>query len=101
MRRFSRKSLFVALAICCVVATSLILVSRYQNYRINKIDFIIWDNQNGNVANLSAEQFTDYLLSCGAHIESSAPQWRVRYDGLFYHRTWTFSFHAPVEGISH
>ena len=100
MSRSSRKWLFIALAICCVFLLVLIPISRFESYRINKLEFIIWDNQHENAANLSREQFTDYLQRCEARIDSSAPQWTVRYDGLFHHRTWTFPFSAPTKNTS-
>ncbi len=96
MRRVSRKWLLIALTLCVVLLVVAIPVSRFQSYRISKIDFIIWDNQHENAANLSREQFTDYLQRCGARIDSSAPQWTVHYDGFFQHRAWTFPFAAPA-----
>ena len=96
MRRVSRKWFIIALTLCVVLLVVAIPVSRFQSYRISKIDFIIWDNQHENAANLSREQFADYLQRCGANIDSSAPQWTVHYDGLFQHRAWTFPFAAPA-----
>ncbi len=96
MRRVSRKWLLIALTLCVALLLLAIPVSRSQSYRINKINFIIWDNQHENVANLSREQFTDYLQRCGARIDSAGPQWTVHYDGLFHHRAWTFAFAAPA-----
>ena len=73
-------------------------ITRYQNYRISKIDFIIWDSEHENVANLSREQLGEYLRQCGAHVETSALEWSVRYYGLFRRKTWTLSFATHDNG---
>ena len=98
--RSPRKWFLIALTICSGFLLVLIPISRFESSRIHKLEFIIWHNQQENVAHLSPEQFTDYLQLCRARVDSSAPQWTVRYDGLFHHRTWTFPFSAPPKNPS-
>lgn len=96
MSRNSRRWLLIALFACiAVLGIGTIFTLRNQNYRLQKIDFIIWDNQHENAANLTREQFADYLQQCGARVESSAALWTVRYDGFLDHQTWSFAFAQP------
>ena len=95
MSIISRIWLSVTLLFAAVALLAAFAISRYQHYRTNKIEFIIWDNQHENVADLTKTQFTEYLHACGAHIDSSKPDWIVRYDGFFEHRTWAFPYAAP------
>jgi hypothetical protein len=96
MSRNSRRWLLIVLSACiALLAVGADLGLRNQNYRIHKIDFIVWDNQHENQAGLSREEFAEYLRQCGARVESSAALWTVRYDGLFEHKTWSFPFAEP------
>jgi hypothetical protein len=97
MSRVPRRWLLIGPSACVVLLVfGAIVVSRYQDYRINKINSIISDNQHENVASFSREHFTAYLAACGARVDSSAPQWTVHYDGLLEHRAWSFPFVAPT-----
>ena len=100
MSHISKKRLLIVLSVCvAILVFGAVLVSGYQKYRIDKINFIISDNQHENVANLSREQFTHYLTACGARVDSSEIQWAVHYDGLFEHREWSFPFVAPQKNL--
>ena len=100
MNRVSSKWLLITLALCSVVLVAAVSNSRYQGYRVSKIEFIIWDNQHENVANLSREKFTEYIQLCGGRIDSSTQEWTVRYDGFFLHRSWAFPFVPPSKETS-
>ena len=96
MSRNSHRWLIIALSVCvALLGIGTVFTLRNQNYRLHKIDFIIRDNQHENMANLTREQFTDYLQQCGARVESSSPLWTVRYDGILDHKTWSFPFAEP------
>lgn len=96
MSRNSRRWLLSVLSVCVAVpGIGTILGLRYQAYRLHKIDFIVWDNQHENMANLTRTQFAEYLQQSGARVDSSVPLWTVRYDGLLDHKTWSFTFVEP------
>lgn len=100
MNRASRKWLITALILGGLSLLVLFATFRYQNDRISKINFIILDNQQKNVAGLSSEEFTRYVEQCGGSLDSSTAPWTARYDGVFQHREWTFVFATPRVEVS-
>jgi len=83
--------MFLVVAIFLAV----LVASRFQNCSVNKINFIIFDNQHENVASLTPEQLAEYIHYCGAHVSITASTWVVHYDGLFQHRSWKFPYAMP------
>ncbi len=100
MNQVSRKWVLTVLILCTLVLLAAFATFRYQSYRIGKIGFIIWDNQHGNAASLSPEDFTGYIQQCGGDLDASTPRWTVRYRGVFQQREWTFTFAAPPRAPS-
>jgi hypothetical protein len=100
MNRASRKWLITALILGGLSLLVLFATFRYQNDRISKINFIILDNQQKNVASLSGEEFTRYVEQCGGSLDCSTAPWTARYDGIFQHREWTFVFANPRVEVS-
>jgi hypothetical protein len=100
MSRNSHRWLIIVLSVSvALLGIGTVSTLRNQNYRLHKIDFIIWDNQHENMANLTREQFADYLQRCGARVKSSAALWTVHYDGFLDHQTWSFAFAEPKSDL--
>ena len=95
-----RKWLFTALIFGVLVLAAALATSRYQRYRMSKISFIIWDNEHENAAGLSREDLIRYIQQCGGSVDPSNTRWTVRYDGVFQHREWTFTFAAAPAASS-
>ena len=63
MTRVARKYLLFGLILCFILLVLAIAVFRFESYRIDKIDFIVRDNQHENVANFSGERLA---ITCSA-----------------------------------
>jgi hypothetical protein len=97
MNVMSRRWLRITVLLVITILLGVFAIWHFQTYRINKISFIIWDNQHDNLANLTKEQFADYLQHCGALVDNSESFWGVRYDGFLQHRVWVFRYIDPQQ----
>ena len=82
--------LFVAL----VASALTYAASRYQGYRIQKIEFIIWDREHENSAQLGDTDLIRFVQACGADTVKSGGRLRIWYHGIFQTREWAVTLHG-------
>jgi hypothetical protein len=83
---------FALLAI--IVAGFVFLTWRYQKFKREKIEFILWDRNHANVAGLSEAELMRYILACGATARTDEKQIHISYDTTFVRKTWTIERHV-------
>lgn len=87
----AKKILVLALVLALLAGAVAFAASRYQRYRVQKIEFIVWDREHDNVADLTDADLIRYVQACGAETVRSRDRLHISYRGLFRTREWTVS----------
>ena len=91
----ARKGVIASALVVLAIGSVITLAAwRYQNYRIQKIDFIVWDRAHDNTASLSESGFVVYVQACGAEAVRADNHLRISYRGIFSSKQWT----VPLNG---
>jgi hypothetical protein len=72
-----------------VVAGLILFASyKYQHYRVQKIEFILWDRQHQNDAQLTDSDLIRYVEACGATTAKSEGHVNISYRSVFIQKNW-------------
>ena len=81
----------------CAIGIFLLASYKIQNYRIQKVDFILRDRTHKNIANLTEPELIHYLEGCGAKVIKVQGELSVSYKGVFAHKNWTVKLEEKAE----
>ena len=77
----------VVIAVVC--AGALTYATRWiQRFRMEKIEFIVWDREHNNDMQLSQSDFVKYIEACGATVRRTDERLHISYRTFFCDRDW-------------